>query len=219
MKITCRLLAVLAVLLTLATRGRAPAKEALDRHDDIEPSLQFVFHAVLEGLYEDGVSDEDVKQILMRKEKQSYFHFIYSCPLCNAAIWALEAYLDRPKSFYGLKRPGSTFGHGLSEAQHAKLFSDEPQERLALINSLVKTWLDRRIKATRLTAKERTTLLSNLETQRKKGMEALKSFRKKEHGDAFGVAEAAPAYVGLEECAVCNGAVGKPMKLPEPRRK
>ena len=62
-------------------------------------------------------------------------------------------------------------------------------------------------------------MLEALEKKRKQGMDVLESFRKREHGPNFGVAEAAPAYVDLQECAVCNGAVGKPMKLPEPKPK
>ena len=214
MKTMFRLLAVLVVTFAMSAGGRVFSKDTRDRSDDIDETARFVFHSVLDGLYEDGLSDEDVKQILMRKDKQSYFHFIYACPLCGASIWALEAYRDRPKNFYGLKREGSTFGHGLSDAQHAQLYSDDPRQRLVAINSLVKTWLERRMKNMRLTDKERAKLVAELEKKRKQGMDALQSFRRKEHGENFGVAEAAPAYVDLEECAVCNGAVGKPMKLP-----
>ncbi len=206
------LLAALGFSTTAAAQDNPAAKT---RHEDFDATTRFVFHAVLEGLYEDGLSDQDVKQILMRKEKQTYFHFIYSCPLCGATIWALEAYRDRPKGFYGLKFDGSTFGSGLTEAQHAQLFSDDPKVRLTVINALVQTWFERRMKAMRLTDGERAQLLEALEKKRQAGMDALVRFRKKQHGENFGVAEAAPAYVGLEECAVCNAAVGKPMKLPD----
>jgi hypothetical protein len=209
------------LLILLAALGFSTAAPAQNSRADtakrsgFDEATRFVFHAVLEGLYEDGVSDADVKQILMRKEKQTYFHFILSCPLCGTTIWALEAYRDRPKGFYGLKTYVSTFGPGLTEAQHAQLFSDDPKVRLTVINALVQTWLERRMKAMRLTDGERAQLLDALEKKRQAGMDALVSFRKKQHGENLGVAEAAPAYVGLEECAVCNAAVGKPMKLPD----
>lgn len=213
---------LLILLAALGFSTAAPAEDsptANTRHADFDSTTRFVFHAVLEGLYEDGLSDADVKQILMRKEKQTYFHFIYSCPLCGATIWALEAYRDRPKGFYGLKSDASTFGPGLTEAQHAQLFSDDPKVRLTVINALVHTWLERRMKAMRLTDSERAQLLEALEKKRQAGMDALVRFRKKQHGENFGVAEAAPAYVGLDECAVCNAAVGKPMKLPDAKPK
>ena len=63
---------------------------------DIDDTSRFIFYSVLEGFYEDGLSNKDVEQILMRKEKQTYFHFIYACPVCGATIWALEAYRGRP---------------------------------------------------------------------------------------------------------------------------
>lgn len=60
----------------------------------------------------------------------------------------------------------------------------------------------------------RAALLEQPEKKRQEGMSALESFRHHGHGPDFGVEKAAPACVDLEECAVCNGAVGKVMKLP-----
>ena len=163
-------------------------------------------------------TSQDVDQILLRREGQTYFHFITACPVCTATIWALEAYRGRPQDFYGMKMPGSTFGPGLPEALRAQLHSDDPQQRLTAINTLVQKWMDRRMTQLRLTEKERTTLLEALEKKRQQGMAALESFRKLQHGPTMDVAHAAPAYVDLTECAVCNAAVGKPMKLPEAKR-
>ena len=189
------------------------------RKPDIDDTSRFIFYSVLEGLYEDGLSNKDVDQILMKKEKQTYFHFIYACPVCGATIWALEAYRGRPERLYGLKREGTTFGDGLSADLQKQLYSDNPQTRLLAINTLMQTWMERRMKAMNLSTKDRAALLEALEKKRKEGMDMLESFRKREHGPNFGVAQAAPAYVVLQECAVCNGAVGKPMKLPETKPK
>lgn len=189
--------------------------EEAERRSKIDETSQFIFHSVLEGVYEDGLTNDDVAQVLMRREKESYFHFIYACPVCNATIWALEAYQKRPEGFYGLKRGGSTFGGGLSKELHDQLYSKEPGQRLAAINALVKSWIERRMKRLRLSADEQKALAKQLELKREEGMRMLESFRKKAHGESFGVAQAAPAYVDLNECAVCNASVGKPMKLPE----
>ena len=185
------------------------------RWSEIDETSRFIFHSVLEGLYEDGLSKEDVAQILMKREKETYFHFIYACPVCNATIWALEAYRARPDGFYGLKLASSTFGKGLTPELREQLYSKDATQRLGAINSLVKTWMERRMKALRLSADEQKALTGRLEKKREEGMKMLESFRKKQHGENFGVAQAAPAYVELTECAVCNGVVGKPMKLPE----
>lgn len=213
------LLAILTVLAAVSARAQTDVKRADEHPDSMDDTSRFIFYSVLEGLYEDGLSQEDVQQILLRKEKQGHFHFIYACPVCNPTIWALEAYRGRPACFYGLKDTGSTFGHGLSAELHGQLYSDNETKRLMAINALVKEWIGRRMKLLNLPPKEREALLGKLEEKRKEGMRALESFRRLEHGPTFGIPEAAPAYLHLTECAVCNGAVGKLMPLPAAKPK
>ena len=213
--------------LTILVLGAAPAiaqaqssgEKSAQWQPDFDDTARFIFYAVLEGLYDDGVSNKDVDQILMKRAHQEYFHFIYSCPICTSAIWALQAYRSRPESFYSLKSQASTFGPGLSEELQKQLHSENPHERLTAINALVREWLERRIERSHLSEPARKDLLESLEKKRKKGMEALTSFRHHEHGAALGPEYYAPAYIDLDECAVCNGAVGKVMKLPSPRPK
>jgi hypothetical protein len=219
MKTMLSLVAMVLVSIAAPVWAQGDAKEeAAARADGIDATARFIFYSVLEGLYEDGLSNEDVEQILMKKEKQSYFHFIYACPVCNATIWALQAYRGRPDHLYGLKRPSSTFGSGLSGDLRKQLYSEDPNQRLTAINTLVQAWLDRRMTNQRLTKKERTEWIEALEKKRQEGMRMLQSYRRREHGADFGVAPAAPAYVDLKECAVCNGVVGKAMALPEKAR-
>ena len=205
----------LVVVASLSVACAQPEEQARPEGIKIDPASRFIFYSVLEGLYEEGLSNADVDQILMKKEGQTYFHFILSCPVCTATIWGLESYRGRPQQFYSIKSAASTFGPGLSPEMHDQLYSDKPRERLAAINGLVKKWMDQRITRMNLPENERSTLLEELGKLRKSGMDALESFRKKQHGDKLGCAEAAPAYVDFQECAVCNAAVGKPMKLPE----
>jgi len=218
MKTIFRLAAIIAVSFAVSARAQTSVKErTLD--SDFDDTSRFIFYSVLEGLYEDGLSNKDVEQILMKKEKQSYFHFIYACPICTATVRALEAYRVRPEYLYISKPSVSTFGPGLSPWLREQLYSDDPRQRLSAINTLVKTWMNRRMMNRHLSKKDRAALIDALEQKRKQGMEALESFRRHEHGPDLGVAEAAPAYVDLKECAVCNGAVGKPMKLPDSKSK
>lgn len=189
------------------------------RKPAVDDTSRFIFFSVLEGLYDDGVSKEEAAQVLIKREGATYFHFIYACPICNATIWALEAYQSRPASLYGTKLPVSTFGPGLPPELHAQLFSNEPVQRLTAINELVRKWMERRMTRMNLSASNRAALLEQLEKKRKEGMDMLESHRRKAHGENFGIEKAAPAYADLKECAACNGAVGKPMKLPESRRK
>lgn len=60
----------LGLITSVATLAPAPlvAAEA-GRENKIDETSQFIFHSVLEGLYEDGLTNDDVAQILMRREK------------------------------------------------------------------------------------------------------------------------------------------------------
>lgn len=204
----------LAAVCLISVCSQAQEQKPHPSHDSLlDETSRFIFYSVLEGLYEDGLTNRDVEQILLKKGT-SYFHFIYACPICTATVWALEAYRSRPEHLYSLKSGASTFGPGLSDSLHNELYSDNPHQRLIAINAMVKTWLARRIEKMNLSEKEHDVLLNKLEAKRKEGMNVLKSFRHYEHGSKMGVEQAAPAYVDLEECAVCNGAVGKLMKLP-----
>ncbi len=213
------LILIFSFLFVFSSNGQTTSKVKGGPLDsEVDKTSQFIFYSVLEGLYEDGLSNKDVDQILIKKENQGYFHFIYACPVCGATIWALEAYRSRPERFYGLKRDGSTFGNGLSSSLRDQLYSENATQRLIVINKLVKDWIARRMDKLNLSQKDRIELERALEKKREAGMEALKSFRRLEHGPNFGVAEAAPAYKDLDECAVCNGAVGKVMKLPDSKK-
>lgn len=206
---------LLATLASLTTPAPAQAESVPGQKvtsDYTGETAQFIFYSVLEGLYTDGVSNEDVDQILLRKENQSYYHFIYSCPICTPTIWALEAYRARPVIFYSSK-VGNTFGPGLSAALHDQLHSPDADQRLIAINTLVHTWITRRMDAMKLTPAEREILEDALAQKRQKGMDALKGFRT--NAQAATAPIYAPAYQNIDECAACNGAVGQPMPLPD----
>ena len=188
---------------------------------DFDDAHRFIFYSVLEGCFEDGLSTEDASQILLRRPKEGYFHFIYSCPICTPTIHALEVYRSRPGEFYSLKSGASTFGPGLTPDLKKQLYSEQPEDRLAAINSLVQRWIARRMSLLVLSDEQRDQLHKAIEEKRKRGMEALKRFKaeKFERGDNTGKAQAsyyAPAFATIEECAVCNGAVGKKLKIHEP---
>ncbi len=207
-------LTMAGVLLVTGASHSSAQTDQKPAYRDFDDTSRFIFYSVLEGLYEDGLSNADVDQILLKKEGQSYYHFIYACPICTATIWALQTYRARPDHFYGMKSPASTFGPGLSEKLHGQLYSEDSRQRLVAINALMQGWMSQRMDRLHLPDGERTALLERLEKKRRDGMDALESFRHHGHGPDFGVNKAAPAYVDLEECAVCNGAVGKLMKLP-----
>jgi hypothetical protein len=205
---------LLAALLVLACPLPSQAGP-LPEHSDFDSGTRFIFYSVLEGCYEDGLTNADADQILLRPDPhKGYVHFIYSCPVCMPTIWAVQAYRARPATFFSLKSAASSFGSGLPANLEKQLFSADAHQQLIAVNLLVKNWIARRMDQMHLSAKQRADLLADLEKKRKKGMEALKSFRSGDHAQGS-MSAYAPGYVDLDECAVCNGAVGKLMKLPD----
>lgn len=165
---------------------------------------RFVFYAVLEGCYEDGLSSNDVARILMRgPDNGAYIHFIYACPLCTPALHAFNAYRAQPP-FYGMKNSTPTFGSGLDDELKKQLYSDKTEDRLIAINTLVQRWVKHRMAMLRLTDDERKTLVQSLEEMRKKGMQALKATAS---SPTNGAGDKTEPY-GAKECAICNAAVG-----------
>lgn len=193
-------------IILIAVAFSAPAARAQKDFDD---GYRFLFHAVQEGCYEDGLSNGDVSQILLKdgKEKYYYAHFVYACPVCTPTIHALEAYHSRPSHFYSMKSPATTFGPGLTPDLKKQLYSEKPEDRLAAINVLMQRWVSRRISLLRLTDQERTELQKTLETMRKKGMSYLKN-------SEGGKSSSYPisAFSNVHQCAVCNGACGMNLK-------
>jgi hypothetical protein len=95
-----------AILLTLMAADRPAANHAPTSWPESRAS-QLLFFAVLEGLYRDGVSNDDVDLIIpptqSGKPRFDPEHFVYACPLCHPAFEAFSLYRKR-EAFYGLRR-------------------------------------------------------------------------------------------------------------------
>ncbi|HLX61676.1 MAG TPA: hypothetical protein VKX17_10375 [Planctomycetota bacterium] len=148
-----------------------------------DPGSQMVFHAVLEGLYADGVSNEDVDRILPRE------HFVYACPLCEPAYAAFAAYRARPE-FQNRKAPISTFGKGLDPAISEKLKSKEVSTRRWTIGALIQGWVQKRLESMRLTPEESAEWNGRLGALHKQGMAMKDKFH-----DQY----------QEKDCAICSG--------------
>ena len=65
-----------------------------------EEMCQFVFFAVLEGLYRDGVQNKIVDAIIgekiVKKDDKVKTHFVFRCKLCHATYEAFRTYRNRP---------------------------------------------------------------------------------------------------------------------------
>jgi len=198
----------LAICATLLLAGQKQEDGSAKTYEDFGAAHQMIFFSVLEGLYEDGVTTDEVHRILMKRPEHGYEHFIYSCPLCTAAFQAFEVYLNRPDwSMYkasGIKthhRPyNATFGEGLSEDARQGLASGDTAVRIKTIFDMVRNWVTRRMSKMNLNTDEKNTIMEEIRDGRLKGMKALEGFRKKpESMKVF-----APGYVNLREYAICN---------------
>jgi len=178
------------LLAALLAAGVAPARGELDK--DAYLHHRTVFFAILEGLYLDGVADEDVDRILLTDpETKQLLHFVPDCPLCNPARDALRAYRAR-LPFEGYKHfPANGFGPGLKTDVKNALRSDDFNARFVAIQGLIERWVRRRITLMRLTPVERENWEHQIADMRKKGMSLLKS--------------AGGELKNQKGCAICDG--------------
>lgn len=158
------------------------------------PGSSTIFYAVLEGLYDEGVGNDDV-DILLRADKatQRLVHFVPGCPLCLPTIDALRLYRLRPK-FYGLKGEPDSFGDGLPERERTLLRGSDDEQRQVL-QAFVERSLQRRMASLRLTAAERTQWELVLHEMREKGTMLLRAAQSHD----------ASVLGGAKGCAACDG--------------
>lgn len=183
-----RLLALLLLLPALSAGTSAPSP------GDVE---KFLFFAALEGLYVEGVSTADVREILREETdaggKKSYVHFVYGCPVCMPVVNACRVYEGRP-DFYADKLKASTFGRGLAPELSAQLRSPEFKERLDAVHTLVDRFVRMRFASMRLGEDERALWQQALEEARKQGMAALTAAQREQ---------------GMKSCPSCDAATGR----------
>ena len=135
-----------------------PSKESVAWQDD--ELCQFVFFAVLEGLYRDGVQNEVVDAIIgdlvEKKEDKVKTHFVFRCELCHATYEAFRAYRTRP-TFMDTK-DRSSFGKGVDLERLEELGSEDARTRVYAMGKLVRPWIMHRIEETRKTPEEKTAM-------------------------------------------------------------
>lgn len=176
-----------------------------------DATSQFVFFAVLEGLYRDGISTETVELIVPRKDKNSeptMENFIYTCPLCHPAYEAFRIYLCR-KPFYGQKAGSvDTFGAGLPGDMIRNLNSTEGKKKRGVIRQLIAKWVQTRLGSMNLPEKERQDWQARIKKLSDRGTEAMKRFKTGSNGDYY-----KNHYQDWDECAICEGSL-EGCKLP-----
>ena len=192
------MVAAVAVLGVLSLRGDTQKPREKPRVIDPASCSQLVFFAVLEGLYKDGVSTEDVNRILAvdprTKQPQFHEHFVDACPLWLPAFDAFVVYRSRP-GFYGRKDSADTFGPGLDPILAKKLRSDGMADQLEAIQTMVNRWIIRRLEGMRLNKDEREQWTAVIEEGRRQGMGRLQQVQAANQNE----------YFGWKGCAICDG--------------
>jgi len=165
---------------------KKPAKENVVWSRD--PLCQFVFFAVLEGLYRDGVQNEIVDLVLgegaeKQKEGEEITRcFVFKCELCHATYEAFKAYRTRP--IFANSAGQSTFGKGVGGKLLADLKSEDARQRVYAMGGLVRPWIQQRVKSHRLTKEEQENMKKELMVYIKEGRDLLSSL-KQEPGSVY----------------------------------
>jgi len=192
---------IVVVFGVLSLRGDTQKPRERPRVIDPGACTQLVFFSVLEGLYEDGVSTDDVDRILavdpVTHQPHYSEHFVGACPLCAPAFDAFSLYRSRPR-FYQRKDSADTFGPGLDPILAKKLHSDQRADQMEAIQTLVNRWVSRRLNSMRLSKDEREQWTAVIEEGRRSGMQRLQQAQ----------AGIQNEYVGWKGCAICDGTAG-----------
>ena len=166
-----------------------------------EYTHRFIFYAVFEGLFEDGVEDD-----VLAAMKGRHFHnnFIYACPICTPVYQALQVYEARPElTGYKAEKP-KHFGKGLDEEIRKVMLGKDPDARRAAIRELISIYIERRIRSQQLNADQEKQLRTELKALNDKGTEMLKFYQSgwEKRQESMKTARKALEKAGLDEFEV-----------------
>lgn len=163
---------------------------------------QFVFFAVLEGLYKDGVSSEVVKLIVdpPRDLDNKVKHvFVIQCDICHAAFEAFVLYSRRQQ--FQQSGGKDTFGKGIPEGIAKDLKSENAFTRVMALGSLIKPWIVARAEQMKLTKEKQEELIKKLMSFREAADKKLASLRQSDplykNWDFYGGCQACESAIGL----------------------
>lgn len=124
---------------------------------------QFVFFAVLEGLYKDGVSSEVVDLVINPAkdiDNKVKHTFVFQCDICHAAYEAFVLY-GRRQAF---QKTGArdTFGKGVDARIVEGLKSPEARTRVYTLGGLIRPWIAARVELLKLSKEKQDELVVTL---------------------------------------------------------
>lgn len=140
---------------------------------------QFVFFAVLEGLYRDGVSSEVVNLIVnpaRDMDNQVKHAFVFQCDICHAAYEAFVLYSRRQTFQNSAGR--DTFGKGVDARIVEGLKSAEAIKRVYALGGLIRPWIAARVKLLKLSREKQDELVGTLLKFKEEANAKLRKLRK-----------------------------------------
>lgn len=139
-------------------KPKPPSDAALNR---------FVFFAVLEGLFEDGMPAETVDLILSKNDKGEYENFIYACPICTPSVEAFRAFQMRRQFYHG--RKGEAYFDAKPDPLFDEIAKQAQQKRYnKALDTLMQRYIKRRLDRLNLSADERAVWLAALKVGQEK---------------------------------------------------
>lgn len=179
---------------------KAPAKEPVKKPDSKTPKdaakgglatadwhkdadCRVVFFAVLEGLYNDGISN-DIVDVILGKDKAAKGvkqFFVFRCKLCHAVYDAFAAYRARP-NFHGSE--ANTFGNKALAADFRKRLKATGMgstfTRVKAMGTLVQPWIIQKLKVTSMSEAAKKALIKRLLDLVEEGNQILNEARSKD---------------------------------------
>ena len=144
-----------------------------------DPLCQFVFFAILEGLYRDGIQDEVVDLVLgetVDLDVKVKHCFVFKCELCHAAYEAFALYKARPA--FKNTEGKTTFGKGAGEGVIKELKSEDTRTRVYAMGNLIRPWIQHRVKETRMTVEEQKVMAEQFREYAREGSKLLSTFKR-----------------------------------------
>lgn len=157
---------------------------------------QFVFFAVLEGLYQQSLPDATVDRLLERDMQtgQPYL-FVYACPICHPTYDALTLYRSR-RPFLGDKAGRRDFRAELAPALLVRLNSDDPAVRADAFGDMLAGFIARKVAASRWSSEEAAAWQQKFLEAKKEGESHLREYQAANNH----------TYRWMKSCSMCRGA-------------
>jgi hypothetical protein len=165
-----KLLAIGVVIAAAGAYGLQEQERPVTDHE----RTRFLFHAMFEGLVEDGAQQAVVKAIVDNRNEW----FIPKCPLCVSVLAGFHAYATYGEH-NGWKSPRKDglpdwFGGGWTRETVAELHHADLKRRHAALQALVEKYVARRFETVKMTGARKDRMRESLKIGMNEGLSRLK---------------------------------------------